>query len=190
MTAIATELTRDWHSAVNRLHAAEAHTTAAWLWLTQQAPMSIIAAVPELQTEYTGLHEKGRMIEGTIGTVREAVNRAEQAVRTAYQAAVRYGSGLFGVADLGVVGIISAAAILAAVAAMTYWVTGVVAFRQKVAAIQRLVGEGMTPAAAAAALKSNPGLLGEAATAAKSMAILLGVGTLALFAYRYWSRSR
>lgn len=190
MTGITAELTRDWRSAVARLHAAEAHTTAAWSWLTQQAPMSLIAAVPALQAEYADLHAKGRVIEGTLAGVRDAIDRAENVVRGAYQAAVRYGSGLFGLSDLGVVGIISAAAILGAVAAMTYWVTSVVAFRTKVAAIQRLVAEGMTPAEAAAALKRDPGLLGQAATAAKSMALLLGVGTLALFAYRYWSRSR
>lgn len=186
MTALVSSLSQEWKSAVGRLTAAETHASRAWDWMRQQAPMSIINAVPELQTEYGALHTRGRVIEGTISTVRSAITSAISAVRSAYQGAVNYTSGLLGVADLGFVGIVSAAAILSAVAAITYWVTEVVAFRQKVSAIQQLVHEGMTPAAAAAAFKANPGVLGQAAHAAKAMAILLGVGTVALVVYRYW----
>ena len=188
MAALTTELTRDWHSAVGKLTTAEAHAGNAWTWLTRQAPLGLIAAVPELQSQYNGLHARGRIIEGTISTVRGAVNQALAAVRGAYHSAVSFASGLFGLEDLGFVGIISAAAILSAVAAMTYWVTEVIAFRQKVAAIQQLVHEGMTPAAAAAQFKANPGIIGQAASAAKSLAVLLGVGTVALFAYHYWQQ--
>jgi hypothetical protein len=188
MVALTTELTRDWHVAVQKLDAAEVHASKAWTWLTKQAPLGLIGAVPELQTQYNGLHARGRMIEGTVRTVRGGINQAMAAVKGAYHSVVNFATGLFGLEELGLVGLISAAAILGAVAAMTYWVTEVIAFRQKVAAIQQLVHEGMTPAAAAAQFAAHPGLLGQAATAAKSLAVLLGVGTVALFAYHYWQR--
>ena len=184
MNGLENTLTRDWRNAVGKLTTAETHAARAWQWLTQDAPMDIIQAVPDLQSQYAGLHARGRMIEGTISTVRDAVSKAATAARGAYRSAVQYASGLFGFGDLGFVGMITAAAILSSVAAITYWVTEVVAFRQKVAAIQRLVSEGMTPAAAAAALKANPGLLGQAAVAAKAIAVLLGVGMVALYVYR------
>ena len=188
MVALTTEISRDWSTAVGKLNAAEIQAGSAWTWLIKQAPLGLIAAVPELQSQYNGLHTRGRIIEGTLRTVRGAVDQALSAVKGAYHSAVNFASGLFGLEDLGFVGIISAAAILSAVAAMTYWVTEVIAFRQKVSAIQQLVHEGMTPAAAAAQFKASPGLIGQAATAAKSLAVLLGVGTVALFAYHYWQQ--
>ena len=64
MTSIATTLSRDWQVAVGRLTTAETHAAHAWTWLTAQAPMELISAVPELRTEYATLHGRGKMIEG------------------------------------------------------------------------------------------------------------------------------
>lgn len=188
MTSLVAELGSDWNAAVAKLTAAETHAKQAWAYLTQQAPTALINQVPDLQAEYQTLLSRGNVVASTMSAVKNGVNDAVQSVQNAYGSAVNWVSGLFGVGQVGQLGfvtIISAAVILSAVAAITYWVTGVVAFRQKVDAIQQLVQQGMTPAQAAAAVKSNPGLLQQTANVAKATALLLGVGGVVWLIWRW-----
>ncbi len=185
MPGMLATLGSDWHTAVGRLGRAERHATAAWGYLTRQAPRALIDQVPELRTEYTTLVSRGSAARTAVSAVRTAVNAALHGVEGAYQSASGYVRSLLGMGDLGIVGLITVGAITAAVTALTYWVTSVVAFRQRVDAIQRLVHEGMTPTAAAAAVRAQPGLLRETAGAAKAVAVLIGVGTLAWMLVRW-----
>lgn len=187
MTGVLQTLGADWHAAVGRLGRAEKHAASAWQYLTQQAPRSLIEQVPELRTEYATLVSRGSAARSAVSAVRGAVNAALQGVEGAYQSASGYVRSLLGLGDLGLVGLITVGAITAAVTALTYWVTSVVGFRQRVDAIQRLVHEGMTPTAAAAAVRARPGLLRETAGAAKAVAVLIGVGTLAWMVIRWRS---